>query len=69
MSIQYPKEIQDQQAKVNRELKKLAKMRTDHLIASGQLPNSHTSNPPASSGASNIDASPLPRQSEIKSSK
>lgn len=38
MSIQYPQEILDQQKKVRQELEKLARMRTDYLKSTGQMP-------------------------------
>lgn len=38
MSIKYPQEILDQQIKVRQELKKLARMRTDYLKSTGQMP-------------------------------
>ena len=40
MSIQYPQEILDQQAKVRQELEKLARMRIDYLRSTGQMPPS-----------------------------
>lgn len=39
MAYKFSKEIEEQQAKVKREIAKLAKMRTDHLISTGQMPN------------------------------
>ena len=41
MAITYPKEIHEQEAVVKRELDKLAKMRNDHLIKTGQMPKSY----------------------------
>ncbi len=38
MAYEYPQEIRDQQAIVKRELKKLNRMRREHLIATGQMP-------------------------------
>ena len=38
MSRDYPQAVYDQQAKVKREIRKLNKMRKDHLIATGQMP-------------------------------
>lgn len=38
MAFEYPKEIHEQHAKVMREVKKLARMRAVHLIATGQMP-------------------------------
>ena len=49
MSIQYPQEILDQQAKVRKELKKLAEMRIDYLKSTGQMPPSATKNKTTSS--------------------
>lgn len=40
MSIKYPQEILEQQAKVRKELEKLARMRTDYLKSTGQMPPS-----------------------------
>ena len=39
MPYNYPEEIREQQAKVKRELKKLARMRVEYLIATGQMPS------------------------------
>ena len=39
MTFEYPPEIREQQAVVKRELHKLAKMRHDHLVATGQMPS------------------------------
>ena len=58
MSIQYPQEILDQQAKVRKELEKLAKMRTDYLKSTGQMPPSGTKNKPTSSGKNRVTPSP-----------
>ena len=38
MSFTYPQEVYDQQAKVKREIRKLNRMRMEHLIATGQWP-------------------------------
>lgn len=38
MAYEYSQEILDQQALVKRELEKLARMRREHLIATGQMP-------------------------------
>ena len=38
MAYEYPEEIRDQQAIVKREIKKLNRMRREHLIATGQMP-------------------------------
>ncbi len=38
MPLEYPEEIRIQQAIVKREIEKLARMRTEHLIATGQMP-------------------------------
>lgn len=38
MSREYPQEVYEQQAKVKREIRKLNRMRTEHLIATGQMP-------------------------------
>ena len=40
MSFNYPDEVRQQQLVVRRELRKLAKMRRDHLIKTGQMPKS-----------------------------
>ncbi len=40
MSIKYPQEILEQQAKVRKELEKLARMRIDYLKSTGQMPPS-----------------------------
>ncbi len=57
MSIQYPEEILDQQAKVRKELEKLAKMRTDYLKSTGQMPPSGAKTKPESTGANRVVAS------------
>ena len=67
MSYQYPNEIQDQQEKVKQELNKLAKMQTDHLIAIGMMPASHSTQLRASGVADRRPSSPMPAQSAIKS--
>ena len=67
MPFEYPKEIQDQQAKVKRELEKLARMRTEHLIATGQMPSSKPSGTSIRSGGNDSVASPAAKQSQIKS--
>ena len=41
MSFKYPKEVYEQEALVKRELQKLARMRTEHLIKTGQMPESY----------------------------
>jgi len=38
MAYEYSQEILDQQALVKRELEKLARMRREHLTATGQMP-------------------------------
>ncbi len=38
MAYEYSKEIRDQQAVVKREIKKLNRMRREHLVATGQMP-------------------------------
>ncbi len=58
MSFQYPQEILDQQAKVRKELKKLAEMRIDYLKSTGQMPPSGTKIKSASNSGSR--AAPLP---------
>lgn len=40
MTIEYPDEVREQQAVVKREMRKLAEMRRNHLIATGQMPAS-----------------------------
>ena len=51
MPFEYPEEISEQQALVKRELKKLAKMRTDYLKSTGQMPPSAAkTKSPASNG-------------------
>lgn len=65
MSIQYPQEILDQQAKVRKELEKLAKMRTDYLKATGQMPPSAAKTKSASTDANRVAASPSSVNSEV----
>ncbi len=51
MSIQYPQEILDQQAKVRKELEKLGRMRIEYLKSTGQMPPSAAkTKSPASNG-------------------
>ena len=59
MAYEYPKEVYEQQAKVKREIEKLARMRTEHLIATGQMP-APVKNKPASSDASRVASSSTP---------
>ena len=68
MSIQYPQEILDQQAKVRKELEKLARMRTDYLKSAGQMPPSVAKNKPASSEASRVASSSSSGQPKITAS-
>ena len=58
MPFEYPQEIIDQQAKVRKELEKLAKMRTDYLKFIGQAPPSATKVKSASTGVDRAAASP-----------
>ncbi len=58
MSIQYPQEIIMQQAKVRKELEKLAKMRTDYLKSTGQMPPSSATSKPAITDADLVESSP-----------
>ncbi|MCY4539759.1 MAG: hypothetical protein OXE52_16215 [Chloroflexi bacterium] len=58
MPFDYPEEIREQQAIVKRELRKLARMRTEYLIATGQMPPSATKNKTTSSSGNR--AAPLP---------
>lgn len=62
MSIQYPQEILDQQKKVRQELEKLAKMRTDFLKATGQMPTKEDL--AAYLKENNITAEPTPGDKE-----
>ncbi len=64
MTFQYPKEVLEQQAVVKRELRKLAKMRTDHLIATGQMPATYNSEQ-AAAAAKNARYKRLADQSEL----
>lgn len=59
MSIQYPQEILDQQTKVQKELEKLAIMRTDYLKSTGQMPPSGIKNKPVSGGENRVAPSPI----------
>lgn len=68
MSIQYPQEILDQQAKVRKELEKLAKMRIDYLQSTGQMPPSGAKAKPASTGANRVVASKTSGHSELTGS-
>ena len=68
MSIQYPQEILDQQAKVRKELAKLARMRTDYLKSTGQMPPSGVKAKPESTGANRVVASKTSGQSELTGS-
>ena len=65
MSIQYPQEILDQQAKVRKELAKLAKMRTDYLKATGRMPPSATQSKSATSSSNPVAASPESGHHEV----
>ena len=67
MPFDYPQEIIEQQAKVKRELEKLARMRTEHLNATGQMPSSKPNTPSLRSVANDSVASPAVQQSEMKS--
>ncbi|MCY4018167.1 MAG: hypothetical protein OXG39_02045 [Chloroflexi bacterium] len=68
MPFDYPEEIREQQAIVKRELKKLARMRTEYLIATGQMPPSANKNMPASSDKSGVAASPSSGHPEVTAS-
>lgn len=68
MSIQYPQEILDQQAKVRKELETLATMRTDYLKSTGQMPPSGAKAKPASTVANRIAPSPNPGDSDAVAS-
>lgn len=59
MSFDYPEEIKEQQAIVKRELKKLARMRTDYLKSTGQMPPSGAKNKPASSDDNRVASAPI----------
>ena len=59
MPFEYPEEIREQQEIVKRELKKLARMRTEYLIATGQMPPSGAKNKPASGGENRVASSPI----------
>ena len=58
MSIKYPQEILDQQSKVRKELEKLAKMRTDYLKSTGQMPPSAAKSRSASADTKRVTATP-----------
>ena len=68
MSIQYPQEILDQQAKVRKELEKLAKMRTDYLKSTGQMPPSGANAEPASTDANRATSSPATEYPKVSAS-
>ncbi|MCY3796730.1 MAG: hypothetical protein OXG84_02910 [Chloroflexi bacterium] len=68
MSIQYPQEILDQQARVRKELEKLAKMRTDYLKSTGQMPPSAAKVKSASTKANRVAASTSSNDPEIVAS-
>jgi len=65
MSIQYPQEILDQQAKVRQELEKLAKMRTNYLKSTGQMPPSAANNKRESTDEKRAAASPSSEKSKV----
>jgi len=68
MSIQYPQEILDQQIRVRKELEKLAKMRTDYLKSTGQMPPSASKVNSASTSAKRVAASPTEGNTEVAAS-
>ncbi len=68
MGVQYPQEILDQQARVRKELAKLAKMRTDHLKSIGQMPPSASKSKPAQDNASRVAPSSESSQHEVAAS-
>ena len=68
MSIQYPQEIIDQQAKVRRELEKLARMRTDYLKSTGQMPPSKVRSKLSSSREGRVATSSIPGHPEATAS-
>lgn len=68
MSIQYPQEILDQQDIVRKELEKLAKMRTDYLKSTGQMPPSAAKRNAAPTGAKHVAASTSSGNPEIVAS-
>ncbi|MYD09075.1 MAG: hypothetical protein F4103_06655 [Boseongicola sp. SB0673_bin_14] len=63
MAYQFSKEIEEQQALVKREIAKLAKMRTDHLISTGQMPTKEDL--AAYLKENNIAVKPAPGDQEI----
>ncbi len=68
MSIQYPQEILNQQAIVRKELEKLAKMRTDYLKSTGQMPPSASKVKSTSSETDCVAASPSKGKTEAAAS-
>lgn len=68
MSIQYPQEILNQQAIVRKELEKLAKMRTDYLKSTGQMPPSASKVKSTSSETDRVAASPSKGKTEVAAS-
>ena len=62
MAYEYSQEIRDQQAVVKREIEKLARMRREHLIATGQMPTKEDL--VAYLEENNIAAKPAPSQKE-----
>ena len=69
MAYEYSDEIREQQAKVKREITKLAKMRVEHLISTGQMPapNSDKTLMPGG-GKKEVKPASSPSQSRIASS-
>jgi len=68
MSFEYPSEIKEQQAKVKREIEKLARMRTEHLMATGQMPSATSGNQPVRNRGTDSVASPkAQQQAQVKS--
>ena len=68
MSIQYPQEILEQQARVRKELEILAKMRTDYLKSIGQMPPSGAKSKAAPTGANRVASSPPSSHPEVTAS-
>ena len=67
MPFDYPKEIREQQAKVKKEIEKLARMRTEHLMATGQMPSAASGNLSVRNSAADSGESPKAQQSQVKS--
>ena len=65
MSIKYPQEILDQQLKVRQELEKLARMRTDYLKSTGQMPPSGSRTESVKKAESRSGAAPDSGRSDV----